>query len=63
MADAKDFLGLTKKTAQNKAEAMNLLFRLIRIDSEHFFPYPTETRNDRVCAELDDGVVSVASIR
>jgi hypothetical protein len=42
---------------------MNFLFRLIRVDTEHFFPYPPDTRTDRVCAELDAGVVSVASIR
>lgn len=59
---ANDFVGLTKKGAQNKAEACNLIFRLIRVDSENYLTYPDEKRTDRVCVEIDDGKVSKASL-
>lgn len=60
-ADA--FVGLTKKSAQNLAEAKNMIFRLIRIDAEPYLPYPEDARVDRVCVELDNGQVSKASIQ
>ncbi len=60
---ANDFLGMTKKGAQNKAEESNLIFRLIRIDSEPFLPYPEDTRTDRLCVEIDDGKVTKATIQ
>ena len=63
MADASAFMGLTKKGAQNKAEALNLIFRLIRIDSEAFYAYPEDKREDRVCVEIDNGSVTKASIQ
>jgi hypothetical protein len=53
-----DFLGLTKKMAQDRAEGRNLIFRLIRVDKENFFDYPTDERNDRVCIEIDAGKVT-----
>ena len=57
-----DFLGLTKKAAQDKAEAKNLIFRLIRIDADPFFAYPDETDvcTTRICVEIDNGKVSKA---
>jgi len=58
-----DFLGLTKKQAQDKAEARNLVFRLIRIDTKDFFSYPDDKRDDRVCVELDGDKVTKASIQ
>jgi hypothetical protein len=58
-----EFLGLTKKAAQDKAEAKNLVFRLIRVGSEPYFPYPTDQRNDRVCIEIDDGKVSKVTLQ
>ncbi len=33
---AEDFLGLTKKSAMDKAESKNLIFRLIRINEKSF---------------------------
>lgn len=61
--NANDFLGLTKKAAQNKSEACNLIFRLIRIDSETYLEYPEEKRTDRICVEIDKGLVTKASIQ
>ncbi len=58
--EAQQFLGLTKKTAQDKAEKKNLIFRLIRIDDKSFFSYPTDVRSDRVCVEIDNGKISKA---
>lgn len=63
MANADTFVGLTKKGAQNKAEAENLLFRLVRIDGADFLGYPEDTRDDRVCVEIDNGNVSKATIQ
>lgn len=63
MADANAFMGLTKKGAQNKAEALNLIFRLIRIDGENFYGYPDDKREDRICVEIDNGAVTKASIQ
>lgn len=63
MADANSFLGLTKKGAQNKAEEMNLIFRLVRIDGADFLGYPDDTRQDRVCVEIDKGAVTKATIQ
>jgi hypothetical protein len=57
---SEDYLGLTKKAAQNKAEQQNLIFRLIRINDKSYFDYPEDTRSDRVCVEIDhDKVVKV----
>jgi hypothetical protein len=63
MTNANDFLGLTKKRAQDKAEALNLVFRLIRIDGEEFLPYPEETFLDRICVEIDKGAVTKATLQ
>lgn len=60
---ANQFLGLTKHKAQDKAEKMNFIFRLIRIDAESFLPYPDDHRNDRICVELDNGQVTKAKIQ
>lgn len=60
MFDAKEFLGLSKKSAQNLAEAKNIIFRLIRVDDERFFDYPTEVFYERVCIEIDNGKVTKA---
>lgn len=59
---AEDFLGLTKKGSQDKAEAKNLIFRLIRVDDKSFFSYPDvdKQRTDRVCIEIEKGQVVVA---
>jgi len=61
--EAKEFIGLSKKRAQNVAEERNLIFRLIRNGEEKFFDYPEDKRSDRLCVEIDDGKVSKAVIQ
>jgi len=63
MNDLKDFIGLSKKSAQNLAEAKNMIFRLVRIDDQRFLDYPEETLYDRVCIEIDNGKVTKAMIK
>ena len=63
MTLADDFVGMGKRPAQNKAESLNLIFRLIRVDGETFLPYPDDVRSDRICVEIDNGQVSRAEIR
>jgi hypothetical protein len=58
-----DYLGLTKKQAQDKAERKNYIFRLIRIDAENFLPYPDDVRQDRLCVELDGGKVTKVTVQ
>jgi hypothetical protein len=60
--DTSLFIGMTKKTAQNKAEELNLIFRLIRIDGQEFFKFPEDKREDRICIEIDNGNVTKAVI-
>ncbi len=57
---SEDFIGLTKKGAQDKCEAKNFIFRLIRKDDQTFFSYPTDVRTDRVCIEIEKGTVTSA---
>jgi len=59
---SKDFLGMTKKDSQGKAERYNFIYRLIRVDDRNFLPYPDDTRDDRICIEIDKGRVTKASI-
>jgi len=60
---AEKFLGLSKNSAQNLAERMNLIFRLIRIGDKDFFSYPDgEGRGDIVCVEFDNMKVTKAVI-
>jgi hypothetical protein len=63
MARSSDFIGQTKKGAQNMAEAKNMIFRLISIDGEPFLSYPDDIRDDRVCVEITDGKVTRALIQ
>jgi len=58
-----DFLGLSKKRAQDLAESKNLIFRLIKIDDENFLSYPEDVRDDRLCVEIEKGQVKKASIQ
>jgi hypothetical protein len=57
------FIGLPKKDAQNLAERFNFIFRLIRIDDKNMFSYPEDSRDDRVCVEIEKGVVVHAAIQ
>jgi hypothetical protein len=59
----KEYIGLTKKAAQDKAERQNLIFRLIRVDAEMYLSYPEDLREDRVCVEFDNGKATVAAMR
>lgn len=65
MVKSEDFIGLTKKGSQDKAEAKNLIYRLIRVDDKSFFSYPDidKQRADRVCIEIDNGAVTKATIQ
>lgn len=61
---ASDFVGLDKKAAQNKAEAKNMIFRLVAKDGETFLGDPSDPgRNDRVCCTIVDGTVVSAEIK
>jgi hypothetical protein len=57
------FIGLTKKGAQQKAEQLNLIFRLISVNGEPMFAYPTDTRTDRICVEINNGAVTMAKLQ
>lgn len=63
MASGNDFLGMTKKAAQNAAEAKNMIFRLVSVDGEKYLGYPDDRRSDRVCVEVTDGKVTSAVVR
>jgi len=58
MVKPEDFVGMSKLSAQNKAERANLIFRLIRIDDKPYFDYPEDNRTDRVCVEIDKGLIT-----
>lgn len=55
---AENFLSLSKREAQHKAEAAGLIFRLIRIDDCNYFSYPDDVNEQRLCVEIDKGVVT-----
>lgn len=57
------YIGLSKKSAQNLAEASNLVFRLVSVDGETYLGYPDDVSLERVCVEIVDGKVSFASMR
>lgn len=60
---AEDFVGMTKKGAQNKAEADNLIFRLVKLDGEDYLGVPDDERLDRICVEIENGKVVKATIQ
>jgi hypothetical protein len=62
MIDPQKFVGLSKRSSQNLAEANSLIYHLVRVDGEAFFPYPTEPRTDRVCIEIEGNQVVKAVI-
>lgn len=64
MANADQYLRMTKRAAQNKAESDSLIFRLISVGKEQFLPYPDDKREDRICIEIDEGgLISKATIQ
>ena len=60
---AADFLGLSKRSAQDKAEQLNLIFRLVSVDGVDYLGLPTDVRTDRICVILFGGVVTQATIQ
>jgi hypothetical protein len=46
--EAEKFVNLSKKRAQDLAEANYMIFRLISVDGEPFFSYPEDIRTDRI---------------
>lgn len=63
MTDASSFLGMGKRESQNHSEKLNLIYRLIRVDDRQMQSYPSDTRQDRVCIEIDDNKVTKAEIK
>lgn len=57
------FIGLTKKGAQDLADQKNLIFRLIRIDDKPMLSYPADQRQDRICVEIEKGKVVKATLQ
>lgn len=58
-----DFLGLSKRSAQDKAEQLNLIFRLVSVDGIDFLGLPTDVRTDRICVVMFGGVVTQATLQ
>jgi len=63
MVNASDFIGLSKKKAQDVCEARSLIFRLVSVDGEHFLGYPEDVRDDRVCVEIKKEKVVAAKVQ
>lgn len=61
--EATQFIGLSKKGAQNLSEIKNLIFRLISVDGEPFFSMPEDSRTDRVCVVIENNKVVKATIQ
>lgn len=60
---ADDFLGLSKKRAQDVAEYNSFIFRLVKVDDEEMLGYPTDINLERICVEIENGKVVKASIQ
>jgi|HubBroStandDraft_5_1064220.scaffolds.fasta_scaffold1218044_1 hypothetical protein len=61
---ADNFLNLSKFKAHDLAEANSLVYRLVSVDGAIFLGYPTdEPRTDRICVEIENGVVVKATIQ
>lgn len=56
------FIGLTKKRAQDLADKNNLIFWLVRIDGVDFLGEPKDIRDDRICVELNKCEIIKATI-
>jgi hypothetical protein len=61
--EAEKFVNLSKKRAQDLAEANYMIFRLISVDGEPFFSYPEDIRTDRICVEVVQNKVVKAVIQ
>ena len=60
---AQEFIGRSKHTAHSLAEFKSLVFRLVSVDGEVFLGYPSDTRTDRVCCEIEKGVIVRANVQ
>ncbi len=60
---ADDFIGLSKKKAQDVAEYNSLIFRLVKVDGEEMLGYPTDSNVERICVEIENGKVVKASMQ
>jgi hypothetical protein len=61
---AEDFIGVSKFKAHDLVEANSLVYRLVSVDGAIFLGYPTdELRTDRICVEIENGVVVKATIQ
>lgn len=58
-----EFIGLEKRQSQNLAEKKNLIYRLVSVDGEKFLGYPEDTREDRICCEVERNLVVKAVIQ
>jgi hypothetical protein len=63
MATGSEFMGLTRRAAQNLAESKGMIFRLISVDGEPYLAYPEDLRDDRICIEMTHGKVSRALVQ
>jgi hypothetical protein len=63
--NAEQFIGMSKKRAQDVAEFQSLVFRLVSVDGEKFLGYPEEAepRTDRICIEIENGAVVKATVQ
>lgn len=61
--DTNVFVGMSKSGAQNKVEALNMIFRLVAVDGVPFLGLPEDKRDDRVCVEITKAKVSAAIIQ
>jgi len=60
---ASDFVGLSKTSAEDLADRLGIIYRLISVDGSPFFSYPEDKRDDRICVELEKGKVVKASVQ
>lgn len=44
-----EFIGRSKKSAQDLAEQYNLIFYLVKENGNDYLPYPEDVRTDRIC--------------
>jgi len=59
---ANKYIGLAKKSAQDRADRDNLIYRLVSVDGEKRLGYPEDERDDRICVEIENRVIVKAII-
>jgi hypothetical protein len=57
------FIGQTKKRAQDLAEQYNLIFHLVSIDGEKILGYPEDKRQDRICVEINNKEITKVELQ